>query len=172
MEDGREAVAFERARDIPYHLALFEDEPNHSCVGKHQQLKDELEKMGYGVRWVEAAFRWSELPLPQVILALPHDDDTTHAYLEVQVNDEWLTIDCTWDKGLAAVLPVNEWGNLGNMKIAVPVLRRIPEAEMWINRETSDQDTADELHRNREFFSAINEWLDQNRKENPNYANA
>lgn len=157
--------AFERARDIPYRLALSADETNHSCVGKHQQFKEELEKRGYQVRWVEMAFRWSDLPIPQEILALPHDDDTTHAYLEVFSDCEWLTVDLTWDKGLAYVLSVNEWKDLGGMKTAVPVLRRIPEAEMWINRTISDQQLTDELNRNRSFFAAVNGWMEKNRND-------
>lgn len=163
--DQKVAGAFERARDIPYRLALSTDDPNCSCVGKHQQFREEVEKMGYHMRWVEVAFRWSDLPIPHAILALPHNDDTTHAYLEILSDGQWLTVDLTWDKGLAHALPVNGWDDFGSMKIAVPVLRRIPEAEMWINRKIPDQELEDELNHNREFFTAVNRWLERCREE-------
>jgi len=156
--------AFVRARSIPYRIPLSFDEPNQSCVGKHQQFKDEIETLGYQTRWVEVAFRWSDLPIPKEILVIPHDDETTHAYLEILIDGNWLVVDLTWDEGLVFVLPVNEWTDFGNMKIAVPVIRRIPEEQMWIHRERSTEEEREEFQRNKDFFAAVNEWLEIIRK--------
>ena len=114
--------AFIEIRDIPYGIPLSYGTEDRCCTGKHKKFFEILKKDGYDVRWRVCVFKWSNLSLPENLLIIPHDDSSTHAYLEVMINGDWKKVDATWDKPLKNILPVNEWDGVSNTKIAVPVI--------------------------------------------------
>ena len=91
---------FESIRDIPYRIPLQWGEEDNCCSGKHEKLFNLLEKNGYEVRYRVCAFLWSSLNLTSTLAHIPHDDDCTHTYLEIQSGGNWIILDATWDSGL------------------------------------------------------------------------
>jgi hypothetical protein len=121
--------AFERIRDIFYAIPLSPAEPDRCCSGKMKTLKAWCDVNGIPSRYRVCAFRWSDVGLPPDLLAVLHADDSTHVYLEVSLGGNWIDVDPTWDRGLAAVLPVNEWDGRNDTRIAVPPLSRFSHEE-------------------------------------------
>ena len=95
---------FEAVRDIPYRIPLTLDEEDNCCSGKHKLLKSMLVEQGYEVRYRVCSFLWSSVDLPEKIKAISHDDNCTHVWLEVLINNNWITVDATWDEGLKKCL--------------------------------------------------------------------
>lgn len=157
---------FKKIRDIPYRIPLAPGERDDCCSGKVERLLHVFKQSGHAARYRVCTFRWSSLGLPSELLQVPHDDDCTHVYLEVEiVSGEWKTVDATWDKGIKAVLPVNEWDGISNTTVAVPVRECFsPEKSLEYMREsaTSEALLAD-LAKNGQFYQAFNRWLEDQR---------
>lgn len=155
---------FSRIRDIPYRIPLTSQEADLSCTGKHKQLKLVLEEAGFEVRWRVCTFKWSDLDLPTELMSTKHDDDSTHAYLEVLVNGVWKIVDATWDASLSRVLPVSEWDGESDTQIAVKCLSTYsPEESAKIIADESPEVIESDLETNGELYSAFNDWLKRER---------
>ncbi len=156
---------FQEIRDIPYRIPLSLAEVDDCCSGKHRRLKAELEAHGLVVQWQVCRFRWSELSLPQVLLDIPHEDDSTHVYLRVLINDTWIDLDATWDAGLRTILPVNDWDGVSSTSIAVLEIERFSlEKSAEIMEEETPQEVEKDLKRNGAFYHVFNAWLAEVRK--------
>ncbi len=107
-------------------------------------------------------FKWNNLDLPKFLDIIPHNNDSTHAYLEVESSGKWRKVDATWDKPLQKILPINEW-NLGvDARTAVPELEVFsPERSTLIIVDETKDDTEADLKINGKFYSAFNTWLEQ-----------
>jgi hypothetical protein len=111
-------------------------------------------------------FSWASLPLPRELTELPHDDICTHAFLEVYLGGRWVTIDATWDSGLRRVLPVNTWDGARDTPVAVPILRRYsPEESVRLMASETPVTIEADLTTNRDFYAALNEWLEGKRRD-------
>lgn len=88
---------FNTIRDIPYRIPLSSKEKDECCSGKHIQLKNIFENMGIKSRFRVCSFQWSDMNLPEKITHIPHEDNSTHVYLEVFIENNWKNIDATWD---------------------------------------------------------------------------
>jgi hypothetical protein len=153
---------FEEIRDIPYRIQLTADEPDLSCTGKNLMLLEKLQKLGYEVRWRVCTFKWSSIELPTYVTDAPHEDDSSHAYLELRVADQWRVIDATWDRWLSKIFPVNEWGLALDHVIAVDAIKTYDPNESTvimasITREIIEED----LHHNGKFYKAFNHYLEE-----------
>lgn len=95
---------FNKVRDIPYRIPLSINEKDNCCSGKHTLLLQELTKLGYECRYKVCSFNWDTLALPDKLFALPHENKSTHVFLEVKIDNDWKTVDATWDKGLSQYL--------------------------------------------------------------------
>jgi hypothetical protein len=159
-------ILFETERDIPYRIPLSISETNNCCAGKHVRLKQKLESLGIPFRWRICWFRWSDLPIPKDILNLPHTDESTHLYLELFIDGTWLTLDASWDKGLAAILPVSIWSEpFKGTPIAVPAYQTLSpeESETYMN-SLADEEAEEDLQKNGLFFQALNTYLNEIRQ--------
>lgn len=153
---------FNSERDIPYRIPLSADETDDCCSGKHERLLRKFRDAGVEARQRICWFRWSDVPLPQDVAAVPHDDDCTHLYLEVKTNDVWNIVDATWDPGLASVFQVNEWTDGTDMAVAVPATKTLsPEESETYMRSLTSADTEKDLAKHREFYRAFNAWLER-----------
>ena len=76
---------FEKVRDIPYRIPLFPEEPDECCTGKAEMLFKVFKKGGYEARYRLCTFRWNSLNLPKEIQKVPHDDNSSHTYLEIKM---------------------------------------------------------------------------------------
>lgn len=157
---------FEKARDIPYRIPLTLEEPDECCTGKADMLFKELSKGGYNVRYRLCTFKWSSINLPKELQAIPHEDDSSHTYLEIEIDGKWKIIDATWDKGLRNLFVVNEWDGKSDTEIAVSCLECLsPEKSLeYIKHISNSEAIVSDLKVNGEFYQAFNEWLRINRK--------
>lgn len=155
---------FEHIRDIPYRIPLSDLEPNDSCSGKVMRLKKGLDQAGLTTRYRVCDFKWSDLPLPDEVLCVPHSPAATHVYLEVQQGDEWIAIDPTWDTALNGVFPIASWDGISSTSIAVAPLKLYSDEESrMIMEEPNAVQNAVDLKINRLFYEKLNSWLEQQR---------
>lgn len=151
---------------IPYSIPLTNKEPNHACVGKHLLLKEEIDNLEIQTRFREGTFRWEDLPIPSQLLKHAHPNPDYHVWLEVSLNNEWKTIDATWDPGLTEILPVNMWSNADNMNVAFPILSLTPLEEVEVTKDPP-ADYEDHIKPYIDFFKGINNWLGDVRNSKP-----
>jgi hypothetical protein len=155
---------FSQIRDIPYRIPLASQETDFSCTGKHKLLKSILEEAGFKVRWRVCTFKWSGIELPVEVSETRHDDDSSHAYLEVLIDDDWKTVDATWDAPLSQILPVSEWDGRSGTQVAVkPLSTYSPEKSADIIEGESADVIDKDLERNGELYAAFNDWLERER---------
>ena len=156
---------FESIRDIPYRIPLKWGEEDNCCSGKHEKLFNLLTKNGYDVRYRVCVFLWSGLNLPPELANIPHDDDCTHTYLEINIEGNWKILDATWDNKLKNLFHINEWDGKSDTKIAVkPTKIFTPQKSLEIVNNQNEEVINKDLEINREFYKNFNEWLDKNRK--------
>ncbi|MCK5025100.1 MAG: hypothetical protein KAS15_00810, partial [Nanoarchaeota archaeon] len=137
---------------------------DNCCSGKHKKLFNLLTKQGYKVRYRVCVFLWSNLNLPQELEKIPHDDDCTHTYLEIYLDDTWKILDATWDSGLKNIFQINEWDGKSDTEIALePIETFTPERSLEIVKNQNESLIKKDLKINREFYKAFNGWLDENR---------
>jgi len=157
---------FEKVRDIPYRIALSPSETSNDCLGKANLLFKIFEKYGYKVRYRICKIKWINLNLPNEITKIPHDDNCSHAYLEVEIDEDWKIIDPTWDKGLKNIFLINEWDGKSNTKLAIPSIETLtPEESLkHLKYITTLEGIESDLKENGEFYKAFNDWLEMLRQ--------
>ena len=155
--------AFREIRDVPYQIPLGEGEENRSCAGKHERFQSLLTERGIASRIRVCTFHWSRLSLPSEVLAIPHQDEATHAYLEVCLDDTWQVVDLTWDEQIASVLPLSAWDGRSDTIVAVPVEHvYTPEDSLKLmHPENEEVAIKADLAANGAFYQALNVWLAQ-----------
>ncbi|MBN2421900.1 hypothetical protein JXB41_01620 [Candidatus Woesearchaeota archaeon] len=156
---------FESIRDIPYRIPLKLGEEDNCCSGKHEKLFNLLKKEGYKVRYRVCVFLWSDLNLPSELEKIPHDDDCTHTYLEINIDGNWKILDATWDIGLKNLFHINKWDGKSNTEIAVkPIKIFTPQKSLEIVNNQTEEVINKDLKINGKFYKYFNEWLEKNRK--------
>lgn len=151
---------FNKIRDITYRIPLDESEIDSSCSGKQILLFEGLTKLGYICRYRVCTFRWSDLNLPNKLLNVPHEDNSTHVFLEVKTQDNtWITVDTTWDKAISKVLHANTWDGESSTEIAVPPIEiySVQKSHEIMSDENFDQN---DVKINGDFYKEFNNWLE------------
>jgi len=160
---------FRMARDIPFRTALSIEEQGYACVAKPEILDRMLKTIGLESRHIICKFRWEDLGFPEKVLKYEHEDPETHEYLEVFIpeKDQWVKVDPNWDSRINhSGIPIADWNGKTNTKLAVePVETFSPEkSKEFIERDSEEEVRKEYFERNREFFRAMNKWLDSVRK--------
>ncbi|MEK7549815.1 MAG: hypothetical protein AAB519_02440 [Patescibacteria group bacterium] len=156
---------FESIRDIPYSIPLAYGETDHCCSGKNKLLKEYLESQGYEARFRVCSFRWDSIKLPKEVTAVEHNNDSTHAYLEVKIENEWKVVDATWDSKICSVFPIEKWDGISATGIAVKAIEIFsPEKSAEIMTDDSRETIEQDLKINGEFYRAFNTWLESLRE--------
>jgi arylamine N-acetyltransferase len=162
---------FKFVRDIPFRMPITVDDPDHTCVRKHVVMKTLLSSLGFKVRYALCRFSWSSLNIPESLKEIPHED-VVHAYLEVYNEEQarWMTVDATWDKGLASKLPLSEWDGKSDTVIAVEPSERLKpiESDEELGKFYNEQDDQQwlmlpldsPLKVNGKFYDALNRWVE------------
>ncbi len=152
---------FNKERDIPYRIPLSSTEVDNCCSGKARRLKTVFENNGYKVRYRVCKFKWSDLNLPAELTNIPHENDCTHVYLEVLLDNKWIILDPTWDSKLKHRFHVNEWDGRSNTEIAVESLGKFaPEESLKIMENEDAAEIEKDLAINGEFYKGYNNWLE------------
>lgn len=161
---------FKIVRDIPYYISIG-DEQDYSCATKPFILDILFKSLGLEVKHILCTFKWEKQDLPKELLEISHDPTETHEYLLVLIPEKnrWVKVDPTWDSRIQLpAFPIAEWDGLSDTPIAVQVERTwSPEESKKLIAEEenmSNEERAEYLKRNGEFFSAFNKWLESQRK--------
>ncbi len=152
---------FTFVRDIRFRLPLS-DEPAPYCVDKHAVLKTLLSSLGFNVRYALCRWSWSSLDLPESLKHIPHEDRAIHVYLEVYNKEQarWMTVDATWDKGLASKLPVSEWDGRSDTTLAVKPTESLQPIESQEDFDKLEPRIRQAINVNSKFFEALNKWME------------
>ncbi|MEK7447355.1 MAG: hypothetical protein AAB632_00945 [Patescibacteria group bacterium] len=153
---------FYEIRNIPYHIALNDQEENWECETKNRRLEGELRALGYETRERIGLFRWSEQNIPEEIKKLAeNEDESSHTFIEIIPQDggEWIPVDCTWNPELKkAGFPIAEWNGKGRTDIALKCYEVLPVGK---NEEyLSDIDFDEDLKINYKLYEAFNKYCD------------
>lgn len=165
MEDIKKKIIklYKKVQALPLYY-LKKRDPNlllkknkGSCSEKHLFLGGELEKLGVPVKYVLVKFDWHDLPIPKEIIKKKDSSLGWHLALKIKVKDKWILVDATWDPGLEkAGFPVTKnWDGRLDTKPAVPA-KEIKELK------TRPPEQVKRLE-NREFYEALNQWLEKQR---------
>lgn len=98
--------------------------------------------------------------LPVELMRVPHENESTHAFLEVSMNGRWMIVDATWDSALKDVLSINDWDGVSDTSVAVSVIElfSLERSKQIMEIENLDE-TKKDLEKNGDFYGAFNEWL-------------
>lgn len=158
------STLFDIERDIPYRIPLTKMEVDQCCSGKHERLMEEFRHAGFECRYRICWFKWSDIALPPDVASVPHDDDCTHVYLEVNIDGTWKIVDATWDPGLRSIFPVNEWIDGEEMTVAVPSRKTLsPEDSEEYMQALTSEDIETDMKKHHDFYQVFNEWLENAR---------
>jgi len=161
--DGKDAIRsrialFERVRDIPY------------CYPASRNLLGELYRLlGLPVRHMICTHRFNESPIvfpaPMQEMLRKNEIVDLHDYVQIAIDDQWIDIDATWQRGLREFgFPVNEeWDGCSPMPLSVvsedvAVAERDPERlkEELLSKLTPRQRTL-----RKQFLEALNSWVQE-----------
>ncbi|MFH1536789.1 MAG: hypothetical protein ABID45_02260 [Patescibacteria group bacterium] len=165
---------FEKVRDIPYgninsrNPQDVYEQNKGTCSGKHELLKELYEEIGIKVKKFLIVHHFNDLSInfPKNIKSILERDDIIdfHNFIKILVNDNWVTIDATWDKPMKKLgFPANvHWNGKTNMNIAVSSNGKIFET---LNPEDLKKEKLNKLpkkiQQNRKLFlQEATQWFD------------
>lgn len=150
---------------IPYYC-LKERDPDlllkkqkGSCSEKHLFLGKEFKKLGIPVTHLLIRFDWNDLLIPREIINKKEDGPVGwHLALKIKPKDKWIYVDATWDPKLkkAGFPTTKNWDGKSDTKFAFP-LKEIIELKKAPPKQVKRLE-------NREFYDALNKWLEFQRK--------
>ena len=160
---------FVLARDIPFRTPLTIDEQSYACVAKPEILDRMLKTLGLETRHRITKFRWEDHDIPDEVLDHVHEDPETHEYLEVEIPEtgEWVEVDPTWDSRIKHLdFPTLEWDGKTGTGLAVDPVEKlsVEESKEFIEQDSTEEVQREYFEKNREFFRAMNQWLESLRK--------
>lgn len=174
-------VLFEHVRDIPYCYPASRDpvevleRGRGSCSGKHHLLGEMFRVLGLPVRHMICTHRFNESPLvfppPMQEMLRKNEIVDVHDYLQIRIDDAWIDIDATWERGLREFgFPVNEeWDGIRPMILSV-----VPEEHLVADREPErlkeallSKLTPRQRVLRKQFLEALNGWVQELTAEAP-----
>jgi hypothetical protein len=159
---------FRMARDIPFRTPLSPEEQGYACVAKPEILDRMLQTLGLETRHRITKFRWEDHDIPEKILKHTHEDPETHEFLEVKIPEtgEWVEVDPTWDSRIQNEnFPKLEWDGKTGTGLAVEPIEKlsVKESREFIQQDSTEEARQEYFEKNREFFRAMNQWLEEQR---------
>lgn len=168
-------AVFSRVRDFPYQYPASRDPVEvlragrGSCSGKHYLLGELFRMLGLRVRHMMCTHRFNESPLPfpeemQAILRRNEVIDV-HDYLQINVDQAWIDVDCTWEAGLHNFgFPVSdEWDGRQSMLLTV-----IPEEQTAVDGDPAKAKdemlsrlTPRQRTLRKQFLEALAKWVQE-----------
>jgi len=160
---------FEEIKNIKYEIPLKFTLNNSACSWKIILLKNNLNKLWIKSNYRICSFYWKDLNLPKEILNIPHDDFSSHVFLEIQLEGKMIILDPTWDSWLKNIFHINNWDGNNDTQIAVKVvdLFSIDDSEEIMNN-INKVDFDQHIIKNHDFYNALNSYLHDVRFNNLN----
>lgn len=160
---------FKTARDIPFRTPLSIKEQGYACVAKPEILDRLLQTLGLESRHRITKFRWEDHNIPEKIMEHTHEDPETHEYLEVKIPEtaQWVEVDPTWDSRIKhEKFPTLEWDGKTGTGLAVKPVEKlsVKESKEFIEQDSTEEARKEYFDKNREFFRALNKWLQEKRE--------
>jgi hypothetical protein len=158
---------FKFVRDVPYYIAV-DLEQDYCCTTKSVMLQKLLASEDIESRLIRCTFSWEESNLPKEILDLFKDKEEAHQYLEVKIPEsgQWVKVDPTWDIKLSNLFEISEWDGLHDTLLAVQSTKTFSPEEslkLALEEDIGDTEVQEYLKRNKDFYIAVNKWLEENR---------
>jgi transglutaminase-like putative cysteine protease len=181
--DARISI-FNQIRDIPYAVIPEINNPvdgpegllkrmRGSCAPKHFLLGRMFEILRIPTKYVTYPFSWnikSVVYPPELRKLAEAVPIAYHLAVHARIGDQWVVVDATWDRPLARVgFPFNEsWDGVSDTKLAVEPLDDSPHKDaqerMRFVKARKYSWTADDHARTDRFASALNNWLEDVRR--------
>ena len=152
---------FNQVRDIPFSVPETFEEENNACWGKHRKLFLMLNQAGFKVRFRVCEFEWKDQKIPEEILKIPHQEVENHLYLEININDKWLVVDCTMDSKMPKF---NTWYGKSDCNLGVNPKKIFTPLESSFLEKQEPFKIEEIIRKNKEFFKALNVFYDSLRK--------
>jgi len=175
VDAGAWIALFERVRDIPYCYPASRDpvevlaQRRSSCSGKHYLLGELFRLLGLRVRHMICTHRFNESPLvfpaPMQEMLRKNEIIDFHDFLQIDVDDAWVDIDATWERGLREFgFPVNEdWDGRSAMVLSVvpeDFLVAGPDPERFKDELLSKLTPRQRMLR-KQFLEALSNWVEE-----------
>ena len=152
---------FEDIRDISYKIPLTLDDEDFCCSWKAILLKKFLEAQNIESRYRVCAFEWTNISLPEELMMISHENESTHVYLEVLIDGVWFDVDPTWDSWLRQIFSIASWDGISSTSIAVPVWQLLThEQSREIMENINPEEIQKDLEINGAFYKAFNAYLE------------
>jgi len=171
---------FERVRDIPYGVINSRNPEDvyrknkGTCSGKHLLLKELYLALGMQVKDVICFHLYEELPrnidYPLELRKILEENEGVpdfHNFIQIYINNNWITLDATFDKSLEGYFVVNEWDGKSDTKLSVNPLR-FWELEKPLEFKVRMLNQLPlEIQKGRELFlKKFSEWIELLREKN------
>jgi len=165
---------FEKVRDIPYGnigsrnpIDVYHKNKG-TCSGKHALLKALYKEIGVEVKDYIIMHKFNNLPIefPQNLKNILNKSTIIdpHNFLKIKINNQWFTVDVTWDKSLKKLgFPINEnWDGKSNLNILVMLGGEIYETKnpILFKKELLKKQTKQQLKDRKLFIQELTIWLD------------
>jgi len=165
---------FEKVRDIPYGnigsrnpIDVYHKNKG-TCSGKHALLKALYKEIGVEVKDYIIMHKFNNLPIefPQNLKNILNKSTIIdpHNFLKIKINNQWFTVDVTWDKSLKKLgFPINEnWDGKSNLNILVALGGEIYETKnpILFKKELLKKQTKQQLKDRKLFIQELTIWLD------------
>ncbi|MFI5397288.1 MAG: transglutaminase domain-containing protein [Candidatus Binatia bacterium] len=172
---GSRIKLFQNVRDIPYCYPASRDpaevlrQRRSSCSGKHYLLGELFRMLGLRVRHMICTHRFNEsllvFPPPMQEMLRKNEIVDLHDYLQIAVDDSWVDVDATWERGLREFgFPVNdEWDGKSTMLLSV-VPEDFAEAEHdpeRLKEELLSKLTPRQRALRKQFLEALSTWVQE-----------
>ena len=144
-----------------------------SCSPKHFLLGRMFEMLRIPTQYVTYPFSWNvtSVAYPPELRKLAEDVPIGyHLACKARIENQWVVVDATWDRPLARVgFPVNEsWDGIGDTRLAVEPLDDLvhenAQERMRFVQARKSSWTTDDHARTDHFTSALNNWLEDVRR--------
>ena len=164
---------FERVRDISYGSIGSRDpkdvyeKSKGTCSGKHELLKELYQELGIEVKDFIAMHKFNDLNVdfPDNIKEILNRTEIIdpHNFFKIKIDDNWITIDITWDKPLKRVgFPITEdWDGKSDMELCVVPIKIIEIENPIEMKKQKISELPEKVQKDRKLFlNKLTEWLD------------
>lgn len=162
-EQTKRINIFNDVRDkFEFYLPRNIKDCQHTCVQKHELLKNILEQEGYNVNIGAVNFKWSNQTFPPQVKKYLNtaNDNEYHFFLKVKIDGEYKYVDCTFENKF---VKYNRWNGRDSTKVAVKKGIEVIDYQQVtdiFNEYHTQRSWKDKIETTGEFYTAANKFFD------------